>query len=189
MKKSLAAAFEIALVSAVALAGCGDSSSNNTGAADAGATDTGCTGAGCPGPTDGGASLPSDPSGYAAWLTSDAYRSWRCDPSPQAPLPDSPHGRNVICVNPTLDGARGATGAWPVGSAAVKVIYDAMGRETARFLDVRRNAEAGVAGWYFLRLPMGGMPGPTGMGSEMNIAMACGTCHAAGGRDYVRRVP
>jgi len=133
--------------------------------------------------------LPAEPSGYAAWLASNAYQTWRCDATPQAPLPDSPHGRNRICVNRTLDGARGGAGAWPVGAAAVKIIYDTMGRETARFLDVRRSNAAGAAGWYFMRRTAEGMVGPAGAGSDATVMTACATCHSSAGRDYVRRVP
>ena len=59
--------------------------------------------------------MPRSPSWHAGrrparasrpWLATSAYRTWLCDPSPQAPLPDSPHGRNIICINPTLAAAR-----------------------------------------------------------------------------------
>lgn len=128
------------------------------------------------------AMVPSDPAMYEAFLAGDGYRTWRCDAAPQDPLPDSPHGRNVICVNPTLAGAIGGSGPWPVGSAAIKVTYDMAGAETARFLDVRRSADEGAAGWYFLRAG-----GPGGSGTDMATA-GCVGCHSVG-RDYVRRTP
>jgi hypothetical protein len=126
---------------------------------------------------------------YAAWLGTDAYRTWRCDAMPQAPFPDSPHGRNIICINPTLAGARGGMGQWPVGSAAVKLTFNAMGQEGPRFLDVRVGPEAGGAGWYFLRRNPDGATPIAGRGSEMAPGMACVGCHSAGGRDLVRRTP
>jgi hypothetical protein len=104
-------------------------------------------------------------------------------------IEDSPHGQNIICVNSVLDGARGGAGAWPVGAAAVKVVYDNMGAETARFLDVRRTSAAGAAGWYFMRLPTGGSPMPAGMGDMAPASTACAACHGGSGRDFVRRVP
>lgn len=162
--------------------GCGDAGSTSDAATAADAVVT---------PTDTGPAqpLPSDPAMYAAWLGTDSYRSWRCDPSPQAALPDSPHGRHIICVNSVLDAARGATGDWPVGSAAVKITLDGAGNPGARLLDVRRNSTTGAGGWYFMmRAPDGTTP-VAGMGSEMNVAMACVQCHTNGGRDFVRRVP
>ncbi|MFN7700042.1 MAG: hypothetical protein ACK5U8_19245 [Deltaproteobacteria bacterium] len=146
--------------------------------------DAGCPGPGCPGVDGGGsaAMVPPDPSMYDAFLRGDGFRTWMCDPAPQPPLPDSPHGRNVICVNPTLAAAIGGTGDWPVGSAAIKVTYDMAGAETGRYLDVRRTAETGAAGWYFLR-----SGGPGGSGTDMTTA-GCVGCHSVG-RDYVRRTP
>jgi hypothetical protein len=128
------------------------------------------------------AAVPSDPSMYEAFLAGDGYRTWRCDSAPQSPLPDSPHGTNVICVNPTLAAAIGGSGDWPVGSAAIKIAYDAMGRESVRFMDVRRTAETGASGWYFVRAG-----GPSGSGADTSTA-GCVGCHSVG-RDYVRRTP
>jgi hypothetical protein len=133
--------------------------------------------------------LPSDPAMYAAWLGTESYRAWRCDTARQSPLPDSPHGMNIICVNSVLDGARGGSGNWPVGSAAVKLTFDGNGNPGPRFLDVRRNDMAGAAGWYFLRRNTNGQVAVGGMGSESAVAMACVGCHSTTGRDFVRRVP
>jgi hypothetical protein len=194
MRTTYAAVFEAALVSGmIAVTGCGPQSGGPL--PDSGrAGDAGCPGpadAGCPGPADAGPAtpLPSDPAMYAAWLGTNSYRTWRCDARPQPPLADSPHGNNVICVNPTLEMARSGTGQWPVGSAVVKVAYDAAGAEVARFLDVRRSDAPGAAGWYFLRRTAAGAAGPAGLGSDPTVAMACVGCHAIATRDFVRRTP
>ncbi|MDP3273677.1 MAG: hypothetical protein Q8Q09_00680 [Deltaproteobacteria bacterium] len=180
MKKSFSAVLEAAvIVGALALTACspppvtGDAGMQDSGSADAGPS----------------AMLPADVSGYAAWLATDAYRTWRCDPMARPAIEDSPHGSNIICVNSVLDGARTGSGAWPVGSAAVKIVFDGAGMEAARFLDVRRTDAAGAAGWYFMRLPTGGMAGPAGMGDVAPASTACAGCHSGGGRDFVRRVP
>lgn len=191
MKKSFTAILEAALLSAtIAVAGCGGTNTSADAGADAGDADAGCPGPGCPGADAGPTTpLPSDPSMYAAWLGTESYRAWRCDPMRQSPLPDSPHGMNIICVNSVLDGARSGSGDWPVGSAAVKLTFDANGNPGPRFLDVRRSAASGAAGWYFMRRNPDGATPVAGMGSEMIPAMACVQCHSSAGRDFVRRVP
>src|SRR4051812_36719490 len=61
-----------------------------------------------------------------AWLTGGAYRAWHCEPMSHAPRSPSPHGFNRICSNDALSAFTG-TGEYPVGSAAVKELYDAAG--------------------------------------------------------------
>lgn len=180
------------LVGFIAVAGC---ASDPAVPADAGSA--GDTGVDVGAVVDAGAhvdagpaaELPADRAEYGAWLATSAYRTWLCDAAPQDPLPDSPHGRNVICINPTLAAARGGTGMWPVGSAAVKITFDAAGREGARLLDVRVSDAAAAAGWHFLmRAPTGETP-VVGLGSNPMVASACVGCHSSAARDYVRRVP
>ncbi|TAK30149.1 MAG: hypothetical protein EPO40_08520 [Myxococcaceae bacterium] len=85
--------------------------------------------------------------------------------------------------------ARGGSGMWPVGSAAVKITFDAAGREGARLLDVRVSDAPAAAGWHFLmRAPTGATP-VAGLGSTPMVASACVGCHSSAARDYVRRVP
>ncbi len=175
-------------------AGCpGASDAGCPGPSDAGCpgpSDAGCPGpsdAGCPGPSDAGcpgaSALPADPAMWAAWLATESYLSWNCDATMQAPLADSPHGQNIICINDTLDGARDGAGPYPVGSAAVKITFDAAGNRVGRYIDTRQEAAAGAASWYFYV-----EGGPQGRGDSMATA-GCAGCHASGGRDYVRRLP
>ncbi len=185
MKKTFDAIFDAALLTAgLSLSACGSNAVTATrdGGSDA---DPGCPG--CPAVDGGTAVLPSDPAAHPAWLATNAYRSWVCDPSPQAALPDSPHGRNVICINPTLAAARSGSGAWPAGSAAVKVTYNANGGEIGRYLDLRRSTATGVAGWSFLATSPSGNVLYSGAGADANAT--CGNCHSNGGRDFVRRWP
>jgi hypothetical protein len=201
MKKSFTAILEAALLTTtIVVAGCGGTTSTDAAVnADAGcpgcpATDggPGCPGcpaadAGCPGcpAVDGGgvaAALPATTAEYPAWLATNAYQTWLCDSTRQAPVSPSPHGQNIICINPTLAAARGGSGPWPVGSAAVKITYNAAGAEAARFLDVRKSDAAGAAGWNFT------WPAGNASGSDM-AANGCTGCHSGAPRDFVYRIP
>lgn len=212
MKSKWTSVFEAALVSgglAVAAVGCGgDPAPTDAGCpgcpgpTDAGCPapgDAGCPGpsdagcpapgdAGCPGPTDGGGSsmLPSDPAEFGAFLDAEGFRGagWVCDSEPQPAASDSPHGSHVICVNDVLAGAPSGSGAYPVGSAAVKETYNMDGTVRGRYIDARLRETAGAAGWYFYA-PGGS---PAGYGDDASTA-GCVGCHSAGGRDFVRRIP
>jgi hypothetical protein len=157
-------------------------------------SDAGCpavSDAGCPAVSDAGCPavgdprVPDDPADFVAWLDARGYAGagWHCDDGPQPPLADSPHGDNTICVNDLLWDARRASGEYPRGAAAVKVTFDDEGRMVNRYLDVRRATGGGAASWYFY---VAGGPGGSG---DSDATSFCAACHAAGGRDYVRRVP
>jgi len=124
--------------------------------------------------------LPATTAEYPAWLATNAYLTWLCDSTRQAPVSPSPHGQNIICINPALAGARGGSGQWPVGSAAVKITYNAAGVENGRYLDVRTSDAAGAAGWNFT-WPSGNAAG--------SAAAGCTGCHSGSPRDFVWRVP
>jgi hypothetical protein len=182
---------------AVADAGCpAAADAGCPAAADAGcpaAADAGCPAAadaGCPAAADAGcpaaagATLPSDPNAWSAFLSSERYKEWRCDPTPQPKISDSPHGDNIICVNDILWQARSGTGEWPVGSAAVKLTFDSTGVRVGQYIDARLRADDGAAGWYFYV-----ERGPKGYGNE-SATTFCASCHDNdGARDYVRRIP
>jgi hypothetical protein len=120
---------------------------------------------------------------WTAWLDAKRYQAWHCDRTAQAPLPDSPHGQNIICVNDALWAARAGTGPFPVGAAAVKLVVNPQGAITRRYIDVRKLAGSGPEGWYF---HVDGS-GPSGLGSAPAVQF-CADCHAKS-RDYVRRIP
>jgi hypothetical protein len=55
------------------------------------------------GATTGDAQTP--PTGEAAvesWLAGKMYNAWKCEPTPHAPRPPSPHGNDRICSNDLL---------------------------------------------------------------------------------------
>lgn len=104
-----------------ATVGCGDSTAPPAGDA-AVANDAAAV-------TDANGSAQVPPQGRVAveaWIATGAYRSWHCE-MPQHPARSpSPHGINRICTNDALSAHTGA-GEYPVGSAAVKELYDAAG--------------------------------------------------------------
>lgn len=66
------------------------------------------------------------PEGHDAveeWIAAGFYKDWTCEPAPHDARDPSPHGRNRICSNALMSGAP-TTGAFPVGSAAVKELLD-----------------------------------------------------------------
>ncbi len=152
--------------------------------ADAGcpAADAGCPAAdpGCP----AAVKLPQDPEDWKAWLDAKSYESWHCDPTPQNAISDSPHGKNVICVNDVLWAARCDKGPWPLGSASVKLTFDAQGAVKGRYIDARLREKAAADGWYFYNAG-----GPQGYGTD-SATKFCADCHDNdGARDYLRRLP
>jgi cytochrome c553 len=87
-------------------------------------------------------------------------------------------------VNHVLWAARSGSGDYPVGSAAIKVTYDAAGAKKGHYIDTRLQSTSGSDGWFFYVLG-----GPSGYGAESQVSF-CADCHDnAGARDYVRRVP
>lgn len=167
-----------------ALAGCA-SDPVATSTPDSGTPDSGT-------PDSGTAQLP--PRGRVAveaWLASGAYRMWHCEPTPHAARSPSPHGINRICSNAALS-AHAGSGEYPVGSAAVKELYDAAGTAVVGYA-VYTHVSAGTMGnnWYWYeRVPLtSGAPHDAngtvadGIGDTGPAASICVGCHAATGVD------
>jgi hypothetical protein len=126
-----------------------------------------------------------------AWLTAGYYRSWHCEAMPHAARSPSPHGINRICSNDALSAFTG-TGEYPVGSAAVKELYDAAGTSIIGYA-VYRHVSAGTIGanWYWYeRVPQTSMVPHDANGVVAdalgNVGTAnsiCVGCHSATGVD------
>jgi hypothetical protein len=120
-------------------------------------------------PARGAADLPR-------WLAAAHYQGWHCEPAPHPARALSPHGVTRICSNDALRAA--GDGAFPVGAASVKEIFDG-GRIAAYAVSRRVAAGQGGDGWYWFEGDASrasgnadGVPGCTG-------------CHGQAPRDYV----
>lgn len=139
------------------------------------------------GAPDGGASTsPSDagvgvPLGSAAeidaWLASGAYRAWTCEAAPHERRSGSGHSRNRICANPTLSQDLGS-GPYPVGSIAVKELYDAAGAIDGYSLYAKIKAGAGGDTWFWYER-IGTSVVARGEGASI-----CVGCHSGAPRDH-----
>jgi hypothetical protein len=166
------------LFSLAALAGCG------TDPAPAATPDAGTS--------VGTAQLP--PTGRVAvdaWLATGAYRAWHCEAAPHPARSPSPHGINRICSNDALSAFTG-TGEYPVGSAAVKELYDSAGTTVVGYA-VYHHVSAGTAGgnWYWYEHVPLASAAPhdsngtvaDGLGSAGTANSICVGCHTATGVD------
>lgn len=110
------------------------------------------------------------------WLATGFYQAWRCELVPHPGRSPSPHGTTRICNNDVL--AAAGSGAFPVGTAAVKEIFDANG--IAGYA-VSRKLTAGTGGdaWYWYE----------GIGDSVSANAegvgGCTGCHAGAARDFV----
>lgn len=121
-------------------------------------------------PARGSADLPR-------WLAGGHYQSWHCEPVPHGPRAPSPHGGTRICSNDALHAAAGS-GAFPVGSASVKEIFDG-GRIPAYAVSRRVAIGQGGDGWYWFEGNAGHASG------NVDGAPGCAICHEQAPRDYV----
>ena len=103
------------------LPACGSDGMDNTSGTDS------SLGAPNPAPLTSDAQTPPNSDGKAveAWLAAGSYLGWSCELQPHAQMKVSPHGQNKICSNELESKFAGAAGSErPVGSAAVKELYD-----------------------------------------------------------------
>jgi hypothetical protein len=117
-----------------------------------------------------------------SWIEAGFYLGWSCEPEPHPARPGSGHGPNRICTNAALGAAEDGEGPYPVGSAAVKEVFDGDGN--IRLFAVYRKVEDADGGdsWYWYE----GLPGnviANGMGDS-----TCTGCHARAPRDFVYTV-
>jgi hypothetical protein len=172
---------------ACSLPACGSDAMNNS----AGATvDLGTKNpAGMP----GDAQTPPTTNGtdVEAWLAQGSYKSWKCETSSHPQMKVSPHGQNQICSNTLAASFTGAVGSErPVGTAAVKELYDDTGALVGYAAYVKtKTTSAGGSNWYWYeRVPLSSaVPHNSkgivadGLGSSGAANTICVGCHTAAG--------
>jgi hypothetical protein len=133
-----------------------------------------------PPPTTGAADIER-------WLAMGAYRAWRCEPERHAARPGSAHSANRICTNETLSASEGA-GEFPVGSAAVKELFNSAGTLTGYAVSVRVREGGGGAGWYWYERLAPGRVVADSTGDRGGARTICVSCHDGAPRDQVYTV-
>ncbi len=120
-----------------------------------------------------------------AWLAEGHYKSWACESAEHEAVSPSPHGFNRICSNDVLSGHAG-TGEYPVGSAAVKELWDAMGGEVIGYATYR-HTKAGTTGdtWFWFEVVPLDHPAPHD--EDGVVAFGPGDSRCRGLRDHRRR--
>ncbi len=126
-----------------------------------------------------------------AWLAKGDYKSWACESPEHEARSPSPHGVNRICSNAVLSGHTG-TGEYPVGSAGVKELWDAIGGKVIGYATYR-HVKAGTGGdtWFWYEIVPLDSPAPHddkgvvafGTGDKGPAKDICVGCHAAAGSD------
>jgi len=113
-----------------------------------------------------------------AWLAAGSYKSWRCEPAPHAARPGSGHSANRICTNARQSTHTG-TAAFPVGSAAVKELFDGDGVLEGYGVYVRAaDGDGGEKRFWYERI--GSSVIALGFGHT-----TCIGCHAGAPKDFV----
>jgi hypothetical protein len=124
------------------------------------------------------------------WLAGGDYLGWACEPDAHDARSPSPHGPNRICSNDALSSH--TTGEYPVGSAAVKELYDATATDIVGYA-VYLHTDAGTDGadWYWYEVVPADSAAPhdadgvvaDGQGDSGPALDICVSCHAAAGSD------
>jgi hypothetical protein len=156
-------------------------------------TAVGCGGHPSPGQGDDQTPPTVGYEGVEAWLAAGSYKAWHCEAKPHDPRSPSPHlGQNRICSNNLLSAA--GPGEYPVGSAAVKELYDSTGAVLngyAVYLHTKAGTTSDTYYWYE-RVPLSsGAPHDQvtgvvadGFGGGMAAPeVICVGCHKAAGSD------
>lgn len=174
------------------LPACGDDMSDEGGSetADTGtATDDPTSG---DTPTSGGdeGDAQTPPMGHdavQAWLAAGHYKMWKSQPGVVEPIMISPHGKQRIYINDALAGHPLDGGEYPVGTAAVKELYDDAGAMIVGYA-VYLHVSAGTTGanWYWYeQVPQGhpAKPDANGVVADGTDEALCVGCHMAAGID------
>jgi hypothetical protein len=109
------------------------------------------------------------------WLAAGYYQSWRCEPARHSGRSPSPHGTTRVCNNDAIAGA--ASGAFPVGAAAVKELYD--GDSVIGYAVSRKVSASGNDAWYWYERVSDNLNA-----NDQGVA-GCAGCHAQATRDFV----
>ena len=171
----------------------GDAAASSPDAAasspDAAAANLGATN---PTPTAGDAQHPptSNAADVEAWLAQGAYKAWACETVAHSQMKVSPHGKNRICSNALTSTFAGKVGdERPVGSAAVKELYDDTDTLVgyAVYAKVKATSDGGASWYWYERVPTTSAAPNTagivadGLGSGGRAQSICVGCHAGAG--------
>lgn len=164
----------------VVLAACSDddaSPSTPVVAADSGVSTSDASAA-----VDAGAFVSPIPiessSALEAWLKGGEYKSWPCEPAPHDARSGSAHSKNRICSNTTLSADNG-TGEYPLGSVAVKELYDTSDAINGYAVSVKVASGNGPNGWYWYEQI------DTSVVANGKGVVTCTACHGGAPRDHV----
>jgi hypothetical protein len=111
-----------------------------------------------------------------SWLAAGYYQAWRCEAAAHGARPRSPHGGSRICNNDAL--AAGGAGAFPVGAAAVKEIFNG-GKLTGYAVSRKLAAGDGGDRWYWYEGNADKV-----YANDQGVD-GCTGCHDQADRDYV----
>ncbi len=119
---------------------------------------------------------PEGDANLQTWLAQGFYKNWTCESAPHDARSPSPHGRNRICSNDTLALAQQAP--WPVGSAAVKELFDDNDNQVG--VAVYRKTAEGTDGsnWYWYEKTDGDGLVADGHGDTGVPLTVCVDCHS-----------
>ncbi|HEY5925362.1 MAG TPA: hypothetical protein VIV11_26945 [Kofleriaceae bacterium] len=129
-------------------------------------------------PLDDPQTPPRGSDDLITWIEAGHYQAWACEPAPHPPRSPSAHSANRICSNELLASATG-TGAFPVGAATVKEIFNSSG--AIALYAVARRVDDGPDGnsWYWFEGKRGDAH-YNGEGEDL-----CVGCHARAPRDFL----
>lgn len=159
----------------------GAAGSSSTGGASSGSAGAGGTsqaaGSGAAGAASSDQLPPKGKAALEAWLATEAYLSWHCEPEPHPAKQPSAHPVNRVCSN-DLTASWTGSGERPKGSASVKVLYDAtLTKVVGHAVSVKDSGASGQgAGWYWYER-IGSSVYADGLGVQL-----CVGCHANAGK-------
>lgn len=126
--------------------------------------------------------VPPEGTALLSFLQGNSYAQFPAESAVRAPTVPSPHGRVRVFLNTTLDQSLNANNAaHPVGSAAVKELYDATGTtRTGWAVSVKTQADSnGGQGWYWYEIINNRVI------ADGNGLPGCANCHQSSGQDFV----
>jgi hypothetical protein len=152
---------------------------------------TSCHGGGAPpAPPPSTADPPSDPqrpprgrAALEAWLAEGHFQAWSCEPSISPPRLTGSHGRNRICSNDALRTADATGGAYPVGAASVKLLFNPDGSDNGFAVGIKIDAGDGPQTWYWYERHTNDPAQPAL--AEGVAVPDCAVCHGMAPHDFV----
>lgn len=130
-------------------------------------------------PVDGPQLPPRGAVDLPVWIEAGHYNAWACEAEPHPPRAGSGHGPNRICSNDAMVAAADLEGAFPVGAAAVKEVFESDGSIAAYAVYRKLTDGTGGDSWYWFEGTR-----------DHNVANGpaddtCTGCHGRAPRDFV----